>query len=118
MARDGARVQDLRERLLLDGAGAPMRTALTLLAALCACLGATSSRAQDLLVNGGFEAYSRCPTGPGVIDGWLDSWHRTSLGSTDFHHQCGFNGHLPRTGLGHVGMLTYDFSPNFREYLT
>lgn len=79
---------------------------------------ALPSAGQERVVNAGFEQYSRCPTGPGLIDGWLDSWHRTSVASTDFHHLCGFSSHAPRTGDGHVGLLAYDFSANYREYLT
>jgi len=74
--------------------------------------------AQELVVNPGMEAYSRCPTGPGLIDGWVDDWWRASVASTDFQHTCDYSPQPPRSGEGHLGFLAYDFSPNYREYAT
>ena len=86
--------------------------------ALASALAPARDAAAQSIVNAGFESYSRCPTGPGLIDGWLDSWHRTSVASTDYQNRCGFSAHDPRSGEAHVGLLAYDFSANYREYAT
>jgi hypothetical protein len=91
---------------------------LVVLIAASALLRASCAPAQQLVLNNGFEAFSRCPTGPGLIDGWVDAWHRTSVASTDYFNTCGFSSRPSRTGEAHVGLLAYDFSPNYREYLT
>lgn len=69
-------------------------------------------------MNGGFEDYENCPAFLGQVDGSLTDWYRTGLGSTDYHALCGWSGHAPRTGEGHLGMIPFDSSPEYREYAT
>ena len=89
-----------------------------LVAGLALLLAPGSVRAQELVVNGGFESYTQCPAFLGQVDGYVDDWVRTGLGSTDYHNACGWNSHASRTGDGHLGMIPYDSSPDYREYAT
>ena len=43
-----------------------------------------TARAQNLVLNGGFEEYEACPAFLGQVDGYLTGWNRTGLGSTDY----------------------------------
>jgi hypothetical protein len=97
-----------------------MRARSPFLAALLAgaWLAAGPAAAQELVLNGGFEEYSICPGFLGQVDGHLDGWVRTGLGSTDYHNACGFNTRAARTGDGHLGLIPYDSSENYREFAT
>lgn len=64
-------------------------------------------RAQQLVTNGDFESYNKCPVGYSCIDAWpnfpyLQSWVRPTLATSDFYHTCGSStAKLPATGFGY-----------------
>lgn len=88
-----------------------------LLAAVAACALSIAPRAQELVLNPGLEDWTRCPTGIGVLEGYADHWHRGGLGSTDYYNACGYYATPARTGEGHAGLIPWDASGNYREYL-
>src|SRR5436189_3642254 len=94
-----------------------MRRRVLLILCSASIVLATTARAQELVQNGGFETYSRCPLGIGVIDGYADGWYRGGLGSTDYYNECGFYPTPARSGVAHAGLIPWDSSGPYREYL-
>ncbi len=89
--------------------------------------------AQNLVINGSFEAFTLCPFSLGAVNnasGWM-----VSAGTPDYYHTCAATSALtgvpqnicgyqqPYDGNGYIGMLCYSsfasaYNPNQREYAT
>ncbi|RYD59288.1 MAG: T9SS type A sorting domain-containing protein [Sphingobacteriales bacterium] len=78
--------------------------------------------------NGSFETYTTCPTMYGQV-GNCQSWSNYSAASPDYYNVCytgiqvgvptNWNGYqVPAHGSAYMGLVTYNGTPNFREYIT
>jgi len=92
------------------------------------------SLGQNLVLNGDFESYSDCPSGPeqlDLVENWFDPTpnNGNESGSPDYFNSCSENWVVtvpetnwgyqePHSGDGFVGILTYlEPDENFREYI-
>ncbi len=86
----------------------------------------TAIKSQNLVLNGGFENYLECPKKKGTLEDSCKNIKAPTKGSTDYFHECGFNGlGIPKNfngeqyayeGSAYAGL--YLFSPNnYREYI-
>ncbi|UPT67636.1 MAG: hypothetical protein M0D57_02910 [Sphingobacteriales bacterium JAD_PAG50586_3] len=90
----------------------------------------SSSNAQNLIQNGGFEEYDYCPVNLGEIP--IKYWYSPTLNTPDYFHSCvsnndndvpnnNFGWQFAQQGEGYVGeMTTYPWDNQFtnRDYLT
>jgi len=86
-------------------------------------------RAQELVVNGGLETWSRCPSGPAVKKGKVDGRVRSAQGDPDLYATCSEEFGVPDNWSGHqsawegdayAGLVLTSDMPNecgMREYL-
>lgn len=88
------------------------------------------SEAQNLVANGGFEEYYRCPTSFSTAsrDFFLPGWSSPNRGTPDHYHQCSWGDNdVPfnwagqsnaHSGMGYSGIYTWsDNGKNYREYI-
>lgn len=94
------------------------------LATLSVIILSFGARAQNLITDPSLEDTLKCPQSIGRFyhptnanERYIKDWRATTLASPDYHHTCGFNGYMPRTGEGYAGIILYD-PTEYREYIT
>ena len=101
---------------------------LCVLCALCGSFHFTF--AQNLVANGGFEEYYRCPSSFSTDsrDYFLPAWNSPNKGTPDHYHQCSWDdSDVPfnwagqsnaHTGMGYSGIYAWsENGKNYREYI-
>ena len=98
-----------------------MRRYLLLLLALWASL--SGIRAQNMVLNPGFESFSTCPVAAGEVTGVCDNWENScpaTIGADYFVVGCPFApsvSEAPRSGDALMGMIGFEPIGGLREYL-
>lgn len=97
-----------------------------LIAALLGSFG-SSTRAQNLVPNSGFETFTNCPTTQDQLN-FAPPWSKPTGGSPDYYNACagsgpfigvpvnGLGNQAPHTGNGYAGFILRPVN-NYREYI-
>lgn len=82
-----------------------------------------NTQIMNLVLNGGFEEYIKCPTEQGNFDGYVEDWF-TIKPSPEYFNECGFTfrpllNFVPRTGNGFAGLRNFSTeNPGGREFIS
>lgn len=100
-----------------------------LLAAACAAVCCSGTRAQNLVPNASFEVHSNCPSSLSQFQ-YCTTWFQPTLGTSDYYNVCGTSPasvpvnyagtQMPLSGDAYAAVRVWDINPNastWREYV-
>ncbi len=80
------------------------------------------SQAQNLVLNGGLDNYITCPGFGQFSSTYITNWSKPSIASSDYYNYTCANiqpsVQVPRSGEGYAGIIAFNATGLYREYIT